>query len=74
MPSLELGPDATAAPASAAEGPSSESHSGRAVRGGAYTLISYVAAWEYKGQGKQPEVHKERLVYEEVHMSTRSYK
>jgi succinate dehydrogenase / fumarate reductase flavoprotein subunit len=35
---------------------------------------SYVAAWEYKGDGKPPEVHKERLVYEEVHMTTRVYK
>ena len=35
---------------------------------------SYVAAWEYKGEGKPAEVHKERLVYEEVHMTTRVYK
>jgi succinate dehydrogenase / fumarate reductase flavoprotein subunit len=36
--------------------------------------FAYVAAWEYKGAGKQPELHKESLAYEEVHMSTRSYK
>jgi succinate dehydrogenase / fumarate reductase flavoprotein subunit len=36
--------------------------------------FSYVAAWEYKGADKPPEMHKEPLVYEEVHMSTRSYK
>jgi succinate dehydrogenase / fumarate reductase flavoprotein subunit len=36
--------------------------------------FSYVAAWEYQGIGKPPVVHKEPLVYEEVHMSTRSYK
>ena len=36
--------------------------------------FAYVAAWEYQGQGKQPVLHKEPLVYEEVHMSTRSYK
>ena len=36
--------------------------------------FSYVGAWEFKGAGKQPELHKEPLVYEEVHMSTRSYK
>ena len=48
LSSVELGPDAAAAPASAAEGPSSESHSGRAVRGGAYTLISYVAVQALK--------------------------
>jgi succinate dehydrogenase / fumarate reductase, flavoprotein subunit len=36
--------------------------------------FAHAAAWEYKGFGKQPELHKEPLVYEEVHMSTRSYK
>jgi succinate dehydrogenase / fumarate reductase, flavoprotein subunit len=36
--------------------------------------FSYVAAWEYQGPGKEPVLHKEPLVYEEVHMSTRSYK
>jgi succinate dehydrogenase / fumarate reductase flavoprotein subunit len=36
--------------------------------------FSYVAAWEYQGSGKEPVLHKEPLVYEEVHMSTRSYK
>jgi succinate dehydrogenase / fumarate reductase flavoprotein subunit len=36
--------------------------------------FAYVAAWEYKGPDKPPELHKESLVYEEVHMSTRSYK
>jgi len=36
--------------------------------------FAYVAAWEYQGVGKAPVVHKESLVYEEVHMSTRSYK
>ncbi len=36
--------------------------------------FSYVAAWEYQGSDKQPVLHKEPLVYEEVHMSTRSYK
>jgi succinate dehydrogenase / fumarate reductase, flavoprotein subunit len=35
---------------------------------------SYVAAWEYQGADKPPVLHKEPLVYEEVHMSTRSYK
>jgi len=35
---------------------------------------SYVAAWEYQGPDKAPVMHKETLVYEEVHMSTRSYK
>jgi succinate dehydrogenase / fumarate reductase flavoprotein subunit len=36
--------------------------------------FSYVAAWEYKGPNQEPALHKEPLVYEEVHMSTRSYK
>jgi succinate dehydrogenase / fumarate reductase flavoprotein subunit len=36
--------------------------------------FSYVAAWEYQGANKAPALHKEPLVYEEVHMSTRSYK
>ena len=36
--------------------------------------FSYVAAWECQGVDKAPVLHKESLVYEEVHMSTRSYK
>src|SRR5437016_6606552 len=36
--------------------------------------FAYVAAWEYQGPDKPPTLHKEPLVYEEVHMSTRSYK
>jgi len=36
--------------------------------------FAYVAAWEYQGEGRPPELHKEPLVYEEVHMSQRSYK
>ncbi|MDB6041395.1 MAG: Succinate dehydrogenase flavoprotein subunit [Verrucomicrobiales bacterium] len=36
--------------------------------------FSYVAAWEYQGIGKSPILHKEPLVYEELHMSQRSYK
>jgi succinate dehydrogenase / fumarate reductase flavoprotein subunit len=35
---------------------------------------SSVSAWEYQGPDKPPLLHKEPLVYEEVHMSTRSYK
>ena len=35
---------------------------------------SYVAAWEFKGVGKPPALHKEPLVFEEVHPSVRSYK
>jgi succinate dehydrogenase / fumarate reductase flavoprotein subunit len=36
--------------------------------------FAYIAAWQYQGADKAPELHKEPLVYEEVHMSTRSYK
>jgi succinate dehydrogenase / fumarate reductase flavoprotein subunit len=36
--------------------------------------FAYVAAWEFKGTDKKPELHKEPLVYEEVHLATRSYK
>ena len=36
--------------------------------------FAYVAAWECQGAGKPPVMHKEPLVYEEVHMTTRSYK
>lgn len=36
--------------------------------------FAHAAAWEYQGLGKAPVLHKEPLVYEEVHMSTRSYK
>jgi succinate dehydrogenase / fumarate reductase flavoprotein subunit len=36
--------------------------------------FSYVAAWGFQGVDAPPALHKEPLVYEEVHMSTRSYK
>jgi succinate dehydrogenase / fumarate reductase flavoprotein subunit len=36
--------------------------------------FAYVGAWQYQGSDKSPVLHKEPLVYEEVHMSTRSYK
>jgi succinate dehydrogenase / fumarate reductase flavoprotein subunit len=36
--------------------------------------FAYVAAWEFAGPGKAPILNKEPLVYDEVHMSTRSYK
>jgi succinate dehydrogenase / fumarate reductase, flavoprotein subunit len=34
----------------------------------------YVAAWEFKGDGNEPVLHKEPIVYEEVKLATRSYK
>ncbi len=36
--------------------------------------FAHVAAWEHQGEGKAPLRHTEPLVYDEVHMSTRSYK
>lgn len=34
----------------------------------------YVGAWEYKGVGKAPELHKEPLKFENVKLAVRSYK
>jgi succinate dehydrogenase / fumarate reductase flavoprotein subunit len=34
----------------------------------------YVAAWEYKGENQQAELHKEELVFENVKLTQRSYK
>ncbi len=34
----------------------------------------YVGAWEYKGIGKEPELHKEPLKFDNVHLAIRSYK
>lgn len=36
--------------------------------------FSFVAAWEYKGENKAPEMHKEELVFENVKLTQRSYK
>ncbi len=36
--------------------------------------FAYVGAWEYKGEGRPAEVHKEKLEFENVHLATRSYK
>jgi succinate dehydrogenase / fumarate reductase flavoprotein subunit len=36
--------------------------------------FAHVAAWEYQGAGRAPIRHQEPLVYDEVHMSQRSYK
>lgn len=35
---------------------------------------SYVAAWEFRGIDKEPELHKEPLTFEEVQLAVRSYK
>ena len=36
--------------------------------------FSYVSAWEFKGDGAQPELHKEPLEFEYVKLTQRSYK
>ncbi len=36
--------------------------------------FAYAAAWEWKGVGEQPEVHKEPLTFDNVHLAQRSYK
>ncbi|TLD68557.1 fumarate reductase/succinate dehydrogenase flavoprotein subunit [Phragmitibacter flavus] len=35
--------------------------------------FAYVAAWGYSGDVSKPELHKEPLEYEEVHLAVRSY-
>jgi succinate dehydrogenase / fumarate reductase flavoprotein subunit len=35
---------------------------------------TYVAAWEYTGDGRRPVMHKEPLEFEYVHLAQRSYK
>jgi succinate dehydrogenase / fumarate reductase flavoprotein subunit len=36
--------------------------------------FAYVAAWEYAGEGKEPILNREPLIFENVHLATRSYK
>jgi len=36
--------------------------------------FAYVSAWEHKGVGNKPELHKEELEFESVELATRSYK
>lgn len=49
-----------------------QSEEGEAVRND--KDYAYVAAWEFKGDGKKPELHKEPLEFENVKLATRSYK
>jgi len=37
-------------------------------------LFTYVAAWEYTGEGSEPIMHKEELKFEYVELKERSYK
>ncbi len=34
----------------------------------------YVSAWEYKGEPKDAQLHKEQLIFENIELKTRSYK
>ena len=36
--------------------------------------FAYAAAWEWRGEGQDPCLHKEPLVFENVELATRSYK
>jgi succinate dehydrogenase / fumarate reductase flavoprotein subunit len=36
--------------------------------------FSHVAAWEFTGVGSSPELHKEQLTFDYVHLAQRSYK
>jgi succinate dehydrogenase / fumarate reductase flavoprotein subunit len=36
--------------------------------------FTYAAAWQFNGVGQEPTLHKEHLVFEEVHPTQRSYK
>ncbi len=35
--------------------------------------FTYVAAWEFRGAGEEPVLHKEPLIFENVHLAQRSY-
>ena len=36
--------------------------------------FTFVSCWEYKGEGQEPVLHKENLVFENVKLTQRSYK
>ena len=36
--------------------------------------FAYAAAWEFKGVDREPELHKEPLTFENIHLAVRSYK
>jgi succinate dehydrogenase flavoprotein subunit len=38
------------------------------------THFSHVSAWEWKGEGQRPQLHKEPLKFDNVHLAQRSYK
>jgi len=45
---------------------------GEAMRNDA--SFSHVSAWEWKGEGQRPQLHKEALKFDNVHLAQRSYK
>ena len=49
-----------------------QTEEGEAVRND--KRFAYVSAWEHKGVGNKPELHKEELEFESVELATRSYK
>jgi succinate dehydrogenase / fumarate reductase flavoprotein subunit len=49
----------------------SQTPDGEALRDDEHYM--YAAAWEFKGVGQQPELHREPLEFEEVHPTQRSY-
>lgn len=49
-----------------------QTESGEALRND--EKFSYVAAWEYKGEGQKPVMHKEPLTFEELPLAQRDYK
>ena len=50
----------------------SQSEEGEAIRDD--ENFCHVSAWKYKGEGVQPELYKEPLVFENVELTQRSYK
>ena len=35
--------------------------------------FAHVTVWEHRGEGKEPRSHREPLIFDEVHLATRSY-
>jgi succinate dehydrogenase / fumarate reductase flavoprotein subunit len=50
----------------------SQTPDGEALRDDAH--FTYVAAWEFRGVGREPALHTEPLEFHEVHPTQRSYK
>lgn len=50
----------------------SQTEEGEALRDDEH--FAFVGAWEYKGETEAPQLHKEQLIFENVHLTQRSYK